>query len=299
MKILAVVVTHNRRILLEHCIQHLNTQKRLPDEVLVINNGSTDETENYLIANNIKHITQENLGSAGGWSTGIEYALRKNFDACWLMDDDGYPHQDSLEILEKNLDSKVSCVSSVVLKEDKKNEFVFPMPYLNKYGNPTLKPFKRKIHTLEEMESINLKPSYPFVHLFNGALINMSFIEKAGNINKNFFMFGDEVDYFYRLRKVGDVKSMLHAHHYHPDVTKRPYSDIKVYYLIKNTIILHKRYFDKPILRNLILIPVVLVRVLFRNGIVYFLKYIFSKKLLMPKSVLRGFQGNIGKDHEH
>ena len=35
-------------------------------------------------------------------------------------------------------------------------------------------------------------------------------------------MFGDEVDYFFRLRKVGKVRSLITSYHYHPDVSKRP-----------------------------------------------------------------------------
>ena len=90
MKILAAIVTHNRCELLERCIDHLQMQTRLPDLILVVNNGSTDATIDMLIHRNIEFITQENVGSAGGWSRCISYALEHNFDAVWLMDDDGF-----------------------------------------------------------------------------------------------------------------------------------------------------------------------------------------------------------------
>ena len=67
MKILAAVVTHNRRQLLGRCIDHLERQTRPPDEILIIDNASTDGTAAMLRNREISFITQENSGSAGGW----------------------------------------------------------------------------------------------------------------------------------------------------------------------------------------------------------------------------------------
>ena len=41
------------------------------------------------------------------------------------MDDDGYPDINALKNLKENLHSTDSCISSCVLKEDSKTEFVF------------------------------------------------------------------------------------------------------------------------------------------------------------------------------
>ena len=66
MKILAAIVTYNRLDLLKRCIQHIDQQTRKVDDLIVINNSSSDGTVDFLIENNIKHITQINSGSAGG-----------------------------------------------------------------------------------------------------------------------------------------------------------------------------------------------------------------------------------------
>ena len=50
--------------------------------------------------------------------------------------------------------------------------------------------------------------------------------------------------------------------HFHPDVSKEKYSDIKIYYLIKNTIINHNKYFDQKILRNISMIIILLLEFL-------------------------------------
>lgn len=294
MKILAVVVTHNRESLLRRCIEHLDNQVRRPDEILVIDNGSTDGTNIFLQKNGINHIKQENLGSAGGWFAGIKYSLHNNFDLCWLMDDDGFPDSNSLFLLEDHYDKKFSCLSSIVVDEKDHNQLVFPMPILNKKGFPTIRPFRRKLHAITSFQESQI--IYPFVHLFNGALISMQAVRKIGNINKDYFIMGDEVDYFFRLKKVGLIGTLVQAKHYHPNVSDRPYSIIKIYYLIKNSIINHKKYFDYSMLRNIALLLVVFHRVIKRNGARYFLTILFNKDLLLFKAFSRGINNIVGKD---
>ena len=65
-KTVAIIVTYNRSMLLARCIRYINNQTITPDEIVVINNGSTDNTVTMLNEMGIKTITQKNLGSAGG-----------------------------------------------------------------------------------------------------------------------------------------------------------------------------------------------------------------------------------------
>ena len=197
MKILAAIVTYNRLKLLKRCIKYINKQTRKVDDLIVINNSSSDGTVDFLIKNKIKHITQINSGSAGGWNAAIKYALDNNFDKIWLMDDDGFPHYNSLEYLYDNHDDQYSCVSSIVIDEKNHSSLVFPMPILNNKKLPVLFSARRKKYTIDDFseEEIYLN-KYNFCHLFNGALISLKHIKLIGNINSNFFMYGDEVDFF-------------------------------------------------------------------------------------------------------
>jgi rhamnopyranosyl-N-acetylglucosaminyl-diphospho-decaprenol beta-1,3/1,4-galactofuranosyltransferase len=297
MKTLAVVVTHNRCALLERCINHLLVQSRLPSEILVINNASTDGTLAMLEQRRVTVITQDNLGSAGGWHRGIQYAIDGNFDAVWLMDDDGYPDTHALELLEKQLRREIVCASSVVVCEDYPDRFVFPFPLLDSSGIPKLFAYPRKIALLDKLRSISSNGMYPFAHFFNGALISVTAARKAGNVNCDFFMFGDEVDYFFRLRQTGQVVSVLNAFHFHPDVTDRPYTPAKVYYFVKNTLILNRRYLNWVWLRDILAVLVVLVRTARRNGLLTAMEYISGKhRMLLTKAISRGLRGQIAKD---
>jgi rhamnopyranosyl-N-acetylglucosaminyl-diphospho-decaprenol beta-1,3/1,4-galactofuranosyltransferase len=296
-KVLAVVVTHNRMALLSRCIAHLQAQTRPPNELLVINNASTDGTPEMLADMGVRFITQPNLGSAGGWHRGIEYALQQGYDAVWLMDDDGYPDASALGVLTDALGPDVVCASSVVVREDAPESFVFPFPVLAANGLPVLFGRQRKIPTRVGLARVAPSGSYSFAHFFNGALIQTSAIRQVGNVDAGFFMFGDEVDYFFRLRAVGRVLSVLDALHYHPDVSQRPYTKAKIYYYLKNTLILNKRYFDQVWARHMAAIAAVLVRTAKRNGLAAALSCLAGRSApFFYTAIARGLEGRVGKD---
>ena len=58
-RIVAAILTHNRIKLLKRCLNSIKYQERKCDEVLVINNGSTDDTERYLSRSKILHINNK------------------------------------------------------------------------------------------------------------------------------------------------------------------------------------------------------------------------------------------------
>ena len=299
MKILSVIVTHNRCALLSRCLDHLLLQTRMPNEILVINNASEDGTVDMLQRRGIVCVTQDNQGSAGGWQRGIQYAMENCFDAVWLMDDDGFPEARALGILESALVPGVVCASSVVLCEDQPERFVFPFPVLNHASLPVLFARRRKLETLSELRDVAQNNAYPFAHFFNGSLISVSAVHQIGNVNRDFFMCGDEVDYFFRLRQAGQVISVLDAIHFHPDESKRLFAPIKVYYYIKNSIVLNTMYFNARWLRHAVIVVAAISRVIKRNGIGTALSMVAgSNAHLFYSAIARGLQAKVGKDFE-
>jgi rhamnopyranosyl-N-acetylglucosaminyl-diphospho-decaprenol beta-1,3/1,4-galactofuranosyltransferase len=299
MRVLAAVVTYNRRELLSRCLDQLEAQSRPIDQILVINNGSTDGTLAMLQDRGILFVTQENVGSAGGWHRGIQHALEHGYEAVWLMDDDGYPDQQALMTLIAALRDGVACASSVVVREDDPSRFVFPFPALDGHGLPVLFGRPRKIPTMTGLRSIAPAGRYPFAHFFNGALLSVSAVRKVGTVDRSFFVFGEEVDYFFRLRAAGQVISVLSALHYHPDVSQRPYTLMKVYYYLKNTLVLNARYFDWVWLRHLAAVVAVLTRTARRNGFGAALSLVGGRSApVFYSAIARGLRGRTGNDFD-
>lgn len=297
MRVLAAIVTHNRRDLLTRCLDALDAQTRPPDAVLVIDNASTDGTVEMLAARGTWRIGQDNLGSAGGWHRAIAETLAHGYDAVWLMDDDGRPDPAALAVLAGALTPDMACISSVVLREDAPDRFVFPFPALDGAGHPALLAWPRKLATLPELEARATGRTYAFAHLFNGALVPRRTIEAIGNVEPAFFMFGDEVDYFYRMRRVGPVLSHLDAHHYHPDVTGRPLTEAKLYYYLKNTLVLNHRYMNRPALRDAATVGIGLLRYARRNGWRAAAAVMRGRRAVARQAIARGLKGQVGQDH--
>ncbi len=126
-KTAAIVVTYNRKELLEENITHLLAQTlRSRLDIIVIDNASTDGTEESLQAHiregDIIYVnTGANLGGAGGFQFGMRYAADHHYDFLWVMDDDSMPTPDALEELikwDRKLSGNYGFLSSKILWTD-------------------------------------------------------------------------------------------------------------------------------------------------------------------------------------
>lgn len=207
----AVVVTYNRLDELKKNLGMLYLQKRKPDGIYVIDNGSTDGTSEYLCElskteNTVTHIKLEtNMGGAGGFSYGLEKACKDGYDWVWLMDDDGRPRdENTLEILMDVAQKEDNCslINCNVLYND--NDLSF------KIGT--------KYNTLDEQrKNIESGIIENCACVFNGSLIGKSVYEKIGTVKKEYFIRGDEVEYMMRCKNNGvKVITVVESLYYHP-----------------------------------------------------------------------------------
>ena len=100
-KVAAIVVTYNRLEDLKKCLKSIQAQEGVALDIIVVNNHSTDGTREYLEKQTIVHSLhlEQNLGGAGGFKAGLEYALQLESDFFWIMDDDVLPTSDALKSL--------------------------------------------------------------------------------------------------------------------------------------------------------------------------------------------------------
>lgn len=184
-KIAAVVVTYNRLSLLKECIEALRNQTRKANTIIVINNNSTDGTDNWLDDQpDLEVIHQENVGGAGGFRRGMQEAFDRGFDWIWVMDDDVMPVLHALEKIESFFDVS-QCIN--VTKTNKKGEtllwdFVFD--------------YKTGQAVLNTETSVNdaKKKRYHFSNTacFEGMCISRELLQKVGLPPSEFFINGDD-----------------------------------------------------------------------------------------------------------
>lgn len=122
----AVVVTYNRKELLRQCVAKLLGQTGASCDVLIIDNASTDGTDEMIRSEFqrpevIYENTGSNLGGAGGFEYGVGKAVRLGYEYVWIMDDDTLPEENALAELfaaDKKLDGGWGFLSSVAYWTD-------------------------------------------------------------------------------------------------------------------------------------------------------------------------------------
>lgn len=195
MKVIAVVVTYNRSQLLKRNIACL--RKNSPHAIIVVNNGSTDDTGEWLAEQtDLIVITQANVGGSGGFYTGIQQAMERGADWIWCMDDDVFPRPDCLSnLLDHTASEEVGILAPRRLMEG--NIFTNDFQAVN-LTNPFSSMYRKKL----KKQVIN-KPVEILGTAFEGLFIRKETVEKIGLPNKDLFIFCDDTDYCLRAVLAG------------------------------------------------------------------------------------------------
>ena len=238
-KAIAVVVSYNRQALLSECITALRNQSRKLDAILVVNNGSTDNTEKWLLEQpDVFFITQKNVGSSGGFNTGISWAFKHGYSWIWCMDDDGYPKEDALEKLLMNETPIRSLMNCAVVNKEDKRSFVW------------------KTKEYKTIEDVDVDIIHGIGHPFNGTMLHRSIVEKVGVPRKALFLWGDETEYYYRIVKQHKIPvyTVASSIHYHPATAftlKEDWdykSSWKMYFYVRNRLHVHNAKFTNRLI---------------------------------------------------
>lgn len=190
--IAAVVVTHNRKELLAACIEHILNQQDISCDVLVVDNASTDGT-----AQGVQRIpdsrvryrnTGANLGGAGGFHFGLQWAVNAGYDYVWMMDDDCLPNADALKAFwdaHIRLNGAYGWLSSQVLWTDGS---------ICRMNIQRVTPFQK----LSDFTS-ELSPAVAasFVSVF----LPTSRVKTYGLPIKEFFIWADDLEYTRRISR--------------------------------------------------------------------------------------------------
>ena len=191
-----LVVTYNRQSLLKECVESLRSQTYGDRDIIVVNNGSTDGTLDWLREqHDIITITQGNLGGAGGFYTGLKYIAENGYKYCWLMDDDVICRSDALqqlmEAVRKYPDSGFIC--SKVVDVDGKSVNVPSVDDRSKDGH-----YPDWLDKLDE-HLLKVKAAS-----FVSVLIPIEKVCKVGLPIKEYFIWGDDAEYTMRLSLKSD-----------------------------------------------------------------------------------------------
>jgi rhamnopyranosyl-N-acetylglucosaminyl-diphospho-decaprenol beta-1,3/1,4-galactofuranosyltransferase len=209
MSVCALVVTYNRRDLLDECLRAIDAQTVRPDELILVDNASTDGTSEllagrgYLDRPDVRLLRlDENLGSSGGFARGFEAARESDAEWLWTMDDDAEPAPDCLERLLESPPARergTACVCPKVVYAD------------GSLNDVMRADFRRRLRPLPAERYRDGHHPAIGVTSFVGPLYRMAAVRATDPPKAEFFVWGDDVEYSLRLRGQGEIRLVPEA----------------------------------------------------------------------------------------
>ena len=218
----AIVVTHNRKLLVSECLGALLNQTYPLQRILIIDNGSADGTYQYLRSLGlmdspiVRYVRVENnCGGAGGFHIGIEEGIQEGYDWLWVMDDDAEPQRDAVEQLAKHFKTLDHCSALACLVVDQNGRMI-----RNHYGRlNNSNPFAALVKPFELLESAQ------YVEVdhasFVGLCLRSDAISKAGYPDERFFIHLDDLEYCQRMRRHGKIFLIPSSRIIHKEASKQ------------------------------------------------------------------------------
>lgn len=209
--IYTIIVTYNAMKWAEKCFESIRNSS-VPLKVIVIDNGSEDGTQEY-IKKNFPEIeffqSEKNLGFGKANNIGIEKAYKAGADFIYLMNQDAWLYENSIEKLLEVYNqhpnkSEIGIISPMHLDGSEKHLDIF----LDKYIATNFE----KTRLISDLYFQSLK-SYYEISFVNAAhwFIPKNTIEKIGGFNPYFFHYGEDVEYANRI-KFHQKKILLAPH---------------------------------------------------------------------------------------
>lgn len=215
----AVVLTYNRPNLLEENILAVLDQKLLPKELIVVDNNSTDHTESLVKKYQendrvpIRYVKlKRNYGSAGGFYYAIKTAYDLGYEYILTMDDDGKPYNsDTFRMLNIALEEAV-----------KKNDCLILGPLVTYDGTHITFGPEYSEDFIKEIKKEEKPIFRDYISPYNGTIISRKCIDRIGLPKKEFYLYGDEIDYMFRAQEAHVLtQTVLNAVYQHPKAKEK------------------------------------------------------------------------------
>lgn len=195
MSFAAVVVSYNRIELLKKCLVALENQTRPLDEIIVVDNGSTDGSADYVAAEHpgvTLFRTGANLGGAGGFAWGVEIALAHGHEGAWLMDDDGEPELDAF-----------APIADVFETAEPRPSFVASLVTAGRGVYNERNPPVVSTDAEQQMRAAALGGVAIVSATFVGVMVNLEVAARTHLPLSDFFIWVDDSEYTRRLSHLG------------------------------------------------------------------------------------------------
>lgn len=264
--------------------------------------------------------TGRNLGSAGGFAVGLEYARGLDVDFIFVLDDDSVPEEGSIQafmdIMKLFPDKKVVLSGSRYDVLDNKEYFYMPSIPDDTPRGTFFEVFawKKVLNFLKLLFRVKKKYHHgPFIpviptegFVYGGSFLPIEAVRTAPLPDRSLFLYGDDLEYSWNIKKLGYASYLCTVPRIHDiDLTfgesnshifgqfDPSTSPFKVYYRLRNMVRLSRKH-SKQGKITLLINVIIWVLGLFVLG---FVKRgpttdYFKRIALMAKAVYAGYFPN-------
>lgn len=195
-----IIVGYNSKKYLSGCLDSIFNSSYNKFRVIFIDNDSSDDSVDFVKRNYPRVdvlISQKNIGFAGANNLGIKHAQELGTDYIFLLNPDTITDTDCLNNLIKKADKKTVLQPLLLLNIDGKNTDLINTTgnYLNFLGISYCNDYKKNANQVSEKDITTASGA--------AAFIPIEMFKKIGFFDKNFFMYHEDVDLFWRARLFG------------------------------------------------------------------------------------------------
>ena len=214
MKVIAVTVNWNRPRDTLECVESLLHQIPSVPEIIVVDNGSTDDSVEKLQNSGYSFsliALKENLGFSQGYNLGIKHALSQGADAVLIINNDATLAPNALSTLSNYLKGDIGAIAPIIFY-DADPEKIWA---IGGKINPLLLE-KKDTYSGKRLGS-NLPPfiEQDFIPACI-LLIPRTTFQKVGFFDGNFYMYYEDLDFSNRIKKSGlNLLVITSAHAWH------------------------------------------------------------------------------------
>jgi GT2 family glycosyltransferase len=251
MSVAIIIVNYNSGALVSRCLKSLSEQTLCADELVVVDNASTDAESRSMIdaITNATVIRSDlNLGYGGAINLAVQKLTTTDYIVC--LNPDAFPEPDWLEAIVNAADSHPDhgSFASLMLREDDISIVDGAGDELHFTGIPWRRFHKR---TLPD----NLQTEPVFSACAGAALYRTSLFNQLGGFDERYFMYVEDIDLGFRLQLAGHpclLVSDAIVHHIGSAVTGEG-SDFSVYFGHRNLVYCYFK--NMPLLLLLATLP--------------------------------------------